>query len=214
MSLILGSVNWCKCRIQLVIKQVAYFSPPVSEGLLNSCWGWMRNLQPSWTLAFPLETVMVLRLGEGWQQPPFTGCCPEHFKRITSFNLPNNPMKYVLLSSILQLEKKKKNLRNGEVKHRICSRLQLSRHLSQGAFSNYKVLPPLTEANIRSLTLTPARRGKGKEKDYSLLTFQVKGWIKVTQTIISQQLYWDIIHMSYNSVLFSTVTALCDHYHN
>lgn len=72
-------------------------------------------------------------------------------------------------------KKKKKNLRNGEVKHRICSRLQLSRHLSQGAFSNYKVLPPLTEANIRSLTLTPARRGKGKEKDYSLLTFQVKG---------------------------------------
>ena len=86
-------------------------------------------------------------------------------------------MKYVLLSSILQLKKtKQKNpLRNGEVKHRICSRLQLSGHLSQGAFSNYKVLPPLTEANVRPLTFTPAGRGKGKEKDYSPMTFQGKG---------------------------------------
>ena len=87
-------------------------------------------------------------------------------------------MKYVLLSSILQLKKtnkQKKPLRNGEVKHRICSRLQLSRHLSQGALSNCIVLPPLTEADVRSLTFTPARRGKGKEKDYSLMTFQVKG---------------------------------------
>lgn len=86
-------------------------------------------------------------------------------------------MKYVLLFSILQLKKQtnKQTLRNGEVEHRICSRLQLSRHLSQGALSNYIVLPPLTEANVRSLTFTPARRGKGKEKDYSLMTFQVKG---------------------------------------
>lgn len=180
MSLILGSVNWRKCRIQLVIKQVAYFSPPVSEGLLNSWRGWGRNLHPPWTLAFPLETVMVLRLGDSSQQPPFTGCCPVHFKWITSFNFPNNPMKYVLLFSILQLKKQtnKKTLRNGEVEHRICSRLQLSRHLSQGALSNYIVLPPLIEANVRSLTFTPARRGKGKEKDYSLMTFQVKGWKK------------------------------------
>ena len=85
-------------------------------------------------------------------------------------------MKYVLLSSILQLKKQNKNpLRNGEVKHRICLRLQLSGHLSQGAFSYYKVLPPLTEANVRPPTFTPARRGKGKEKDYSPMTFQGKG---------------------------------------
>lgn len=108
MSLILGSVNWRKCRIQLVIKQLAYFSTSIrrSSELLERL---REESTPTVNPAFLLETVMVLRLGNLPQQPPFTGCCPVIWNGLHSFNFPNNPMKYLLLLfSILQLKKTNK----------------------------------------------------------------------------------------------------------